>query len=257
MDGEQRDGLRAFGLLGRLSDGQLRVDDLVEVPHEVADPGQREVTFEPARELKDLAQVEQRSRASVSLRAQLGPAQVSALLEQPVEDIGHGERVAEPADAVRELDQAHRLSRDLVLHLGKCLPPRFFEAVAQAHSRFLEAARGELIHALIRQPHDRALQDADEGSVVHGIFGKTEERQHVLYLLAVEEAGAAAGHVRDALPPQLVFELAGEHADRVRKDRDVAKCASAEVQLADGFSDRARLSARVGCHDHRHSRTSP
>src|SRR2546430_12376345 len=51
VDGEQRDGLRAFSLLGRLSDGQLRVDELVEVPLEVASPGQRVGRYVPVRGL--------------------------------------------------------------------------------------------------------------------------------------------------------------------------------------------------------------
>src|SRR2546428_616282 len=94
------------------------VDDAPALPDRQR---QRQVAFETPRELKNLAQVEQRARAAVALRAQLGPAQVSTLLEQAVEDIGHGQRVAQAADAVGQLDQAHRLRPDLWLHLRKSL----------------------------------------------------------------------------------------------------------------------------------------
>ena len=81
--------------------------------------------------------------------------------------------------------------------------------------------------------------------------------EHVLDLLAVEEARAAAGQVRNALAAQLVLELAREHADRVREDRDVGERAAADVQAADRLRDRARLGARVGRHQHRHRPAPP
>ncbi len=68
--------------------------------HEIADPGEREVAFEASRELENLAEVEERARAAVPLRAQLGPAQIPAFLEQPVEDVADGQRVAQAADAI-------------------------------------------------------------------------------------------------------------------------------------------------------------
>ena len=237
-------------LLCRLADGQLRVDDLVEMAHEIADAGERQVAFEAPRELKNLAQVEQRARAAVALRAQLGPAQVSTLLEQPVEDIGHGQRVTQAADAVGQLDQAHGLRRDLRIHLWKTLSHRLVEAVAETHAGPLQASRRQPVHAAVREAHDRALQDAHEGPVVHGVLREAQQRQHVLDLLAVEKTGTAAGDVWDSLAPQLVLELAWEHSDGMRQDRDLAKCAAADVKAPDGLRDRARLPARVRRHQH-------
>src|ERR1700730_751379 len=72
MDREQRDGVSGRGLLRRLSDRQLGVDDLVEVADKVADARQRELSLETRRQLKDFAQVQQRARAAISLRPQLG-----------------------------------------------------------------------------------------------------------------------------------------------------------------------------------------
>src|SRR5438270_8468125 len=100
VDREQGHSLCAGRLFGRLTDRQLRVDDLVQVAHEVADPRERQIAFEPTGQLKDLAQVEQSARAAVALRPQLSPPQVSALLEEAIEDIGHGQRVTQAADAV-------------------------------------------------------------------------------------------------------------------------------------------------------------
>ena len=134
MDGQQRHRLRALSLLHRLADRQLRIDHLVEVADEVSDPGHGQVAFETAGELEDLAQVEQGARASVALRAQLRPAEVTALLEQPVQDVGDGESVAQPADAVGQLDQAHGLGRDLGVKLRKPFAGRFVEAIAKAHA---------------------------------------------------------------------------------------------------------------------------
>src|SRR2546423_12950205 len=101
--------------------------------HEIADAGERQVAFEAPSKLKNLAQVEQRARAAVALRAQLGPAQVSTLLEQAVEDIGYGQRVAQAADAVGQLDQAQGLRRDLPIHLRKTLSHRLAEAFHEQH----------------------------------------------------------------------------------------------------------------------------
>ena len=106
---QERHRFSARGLFRRLSDGKLGIDDLVEVAHEVADPGQGQVALKASGQLKDLAQVEQRARAAVSLGAQLGPAQVATLLEQPIEDVGDRKRVAKSSDAVRKLDQRDRL----------------------------------------------------------------------------------------------------------------------------------------------------
>src|SRR5256885_2444750 len=108
---------------------------------EIADPRERKVALEAPGELEHLAQVEQGSRASVSLGAELRPAQVSALLEQPVQDVGDGERIAQQADAVGDLDQPESLIRHLRLHLGKSLTPRFIETIAQPHALAVEAAR--------------------------------------------------------------------------------------------------------------------
>ena len=140
MDREQRHRLRARGLFGRLADRQLGVDDLVQVAHEVADTGEREVALEAPRQLEHLAKVEQSARAAVALRAQLGPAQVPAFLEQAVEYVRDCQRVAQPADAVGELDQARRLLRDLRFHLRESFAHRLVEAVAQPHSRSLESS---------------------------------------------------------------------------------------------------------------------
>src|SRR6476620_8880917 len=70
VDREQRHGFRGR-FFRRLAHRQLSIDDLVEVAHEVPDSSQREVSLEPSRELKDLAQVEEGARAAVTLRAQL------------------------------------------------------------------------------------------------------------------------------------------------------------------------------------------
>src|SRR6267378_3067983 len=102
---------------------------------EVADSGERKVALESARQLEDLAQVEQSPRAAVPLGAQLGPAQVAAFLEQAIQDVRDGERVAEPAQPVSELDQAHSLARDLLLHLRKAFARRFVKAISQPHAR--------------------------------------------------------------------------------------------------------------------------
>ena len=118
---QQRDRLGQRRLLGSFTDGEVGVDYLVEVAHEIADAGQGEVALEPPRELEDLAQVEQRAGAAVTLGAKLSPPQVTALLEQAVEDIGDGERIAQQADAVGELDQPHGLGGHLRLHLRKAL----------------------------------------------------------------------------------------------------------------------------------------
>src|SRR5438477_13165007 len=98
--------------------------------HENGDAGEGQVAVRAPSKLKNLAQVEEPARAAVALRAQLGPAQVSTLLEQAVEDIGHGQRVAQAADAVGQLDQAQGLRRDLRIHLRKTLSHRLVEAVA-------------------------------------------------------------------------------------------------------------------------------
>src|SRR3989475_12257563 len=241
MDREQRHRLRTGRLFGRLSDRQLRVDDLVEVAHEIPDPRERQVAFEATRQLKDLAQVEQRARAAVAVRPQLSPAQVSTLLEEAVEDVGHGQRVAQAADAVGQLDETHGLRSHLWIHLRKVLSHRLVEAIAESHAGPLKTPGGEPVHALVREPPDRPLQDAHKGPVVHRVLGQAEQPQHVLYLLAVEEAGIAAGHVRDALAPQLVLELAGKHADRMRQDSDLAKGAPGDVQPPDRLRHRARL----------------
>ena len=107
---------------------------------EVADSRERDVALESPGELEHLAQVEEGARAAVALRAQLGPAQVAALFEQAVEDVGNGERVAQQADAVGKLDKAHRLGRDLRLHFGKPGVPGFVETVAQSHASLVETA---------------------------------------------------------------------------------------------------------------------
>src|SRR5256886_15846006 len=109
--------------------------------HEIADAGERQVAFEAPSKLKNLAQVEQRARAAVALRAQLGPAQVSTLLEQAVEGIGHGQRVAQAADAVGQLDQAPGLRPDPRIPLRKTLSHRLVEAVAETHAGTLQAPR--------------------------------------------------------------------------------------------------------------------
>src|SRR5207245_10103191 len=49
---------------------------------------------------------------------------------------------------------------------------------------------------------------------------------------------------------QPVLELAWEHSDGMRQDRDLAKCAAADVKAPDGLRDRARLPARVRRHQH-------
>src|SRR3989442_12890900 len=113
VDRQQRDRLRQRGLLGRLADRQVGVDDLVEMANEITDPRERQVTLEPPGELEHLAQVEERSGASVSLSPEFSPAQVSALLEQPVQDVADWRRLAPPAAGIGELDQRHGLSRPL------------------------------------------------------------------------------------------------------------------------------------------------
>ncbi len=134
MDRQQGNRLRTFGLRDRLADGQVGVNDLVEVADEVANACHGQVALEAAGELENLAQVQQRPRAAVTLGAQLRPAQVAALFEQPVEDVGDGQRVPQLSDPVGQLDQANRLGSDLLVHLGKALLGRFVEAVAQPHA---------------------------------------------------------------------------------------------------------------------------
>ena len=94
VDREQRDRFGARSLFCGLADGQLGIDHLVQVAHEVADPSQRQVAFEATRELKDLAQVEKGSRAAVSVGTELRPPQITALFEQAIENVGHRERIA-------------------------------------------------------------------------------------------------------------------------------------------------------------------
>src|SRR5260370_38493484 len=76
VDGQHRDRIGSGRFLGGLADGQLGVDDLVEMAHEVADSGEGDVALESPGQLKDLAQVEQGARAAGALGAKLGPAQV-------------------------------------------------------------------------------------------------------------------------------------------------------------------------------------
>ena len=95
MNREQRDGVRGGRLLAGLADRQLGVDDLVEVAHKISNACQRELAFEARRKLEDLAQVEQRAGAAVSLRTKLRPPQVARFLEQAVEDVRHGEGIPE------------------------------------------------------------------------------------------------------------------------------------------------------------------
>src|SRR5258708_39553383 len=70
MNRQQRNRIGGGQFLRRLTHGQLRVDDLIEVAHEVANAGQGEVAFETRGKLKDLAEIEQRSGAAVSLGAE-------------------------------------------------------------------------------------------------------------------------------------------------------------------------------------------
>src|SRR3979411_512969 len=93
MDRQQRNSFGGRGFLRRLTHRQLRIDHLVEMADEVADSGERKVALESARQLEDLAQVEQSPRAAVPLGAQLGPAQVAAFLKQAIQDVRNGERV--------------------------------------------------------------------------------------------------------------------------------------------------------------------
>src|ERR1700682_4314785 len=95
VHGQQRDRVGGGGLLGRLTNRQLGIDHLVEGAGEIADARQSEVALESRGQLKTLAQVEQRPRATISLGAKLGPAQISALLQQPVEYVGNRERIAQ------------------------------------------------------------------------------------------------------------------------------------------------------------------
>src|SRR5437879_9945169 len=127
MNREQRDGGGGGRLLAGLADRQLGVDDLVEVADEITDAGQRELTLEPRRELEDLAQVQQRARAAVALRSELRPAQVARLLEQAIQDVGHGEGVPQSAEAIRKVDESGAARRHFGLHIRKALEPRRFE----------------------------------------------------------------------------------------------------------------------------------
>src|SRR5450759_5408833 len=114
--------------------------------HEVADAREREVALEARRKLKDLAQVEQRARAAVSLRAELGPAEVSGFFEEPVENVGHRPRISQLTESIGQLNQAHGLRRHLRIHLGKALAPRLLEAIPQTHAAAAEAPRCEPVH---------------------------------------------------------------------------------------------------------------
>src|SRR5439155_21931555 len=124
------------------------------------------------------------------------------------------------------------------------------EAVAERRAGPRQAPRRRPLHAAAREAGERALKEAHGGPVAHGVLREAQQRQHVLDLLAVEKTGTAAGDVWDSLAPQLVLELAWEHADGMRQDRDLAKCAAADVKAPDGLRDRARLPARVRRHQH-------
>src|SRR5712692_1172138 len=252
VDGEQRHGVGGGRLARRLSHRQLGVDDLVQVTNEVADARERKLAFEARRQLEDLAQVQQRAGAAVSLRTQLRPAKVSSLLEQPVQDVRHGERIAEAADAIREVNQRHRAFRDLRLHLREPFDPRRLEAIAQAHAVAAESPGRHSVQATIGEAHDRPLEHAHQSSVVHRVLGEAKHRQLVLDFLAVEETRAAARQIRDALAPELVLKVSREHADGVSKDRDVREGAAAAIQPPDGLGHRARLGPRVWRHDYSH-----
>ncbi len=143
----------------------------------------------------------------------------------------------------------------LWVHLGEPFAHRLVKAITQAHARPLETPRCEPVHARVGETHDRTLQDSHQRPVVHRVLGQPEQRQHVLDLLAVEEARASARDVRDSLAAQLVLELAGQHADRVREDRDLAKCATAHVQAANRLRYRAGLGPGVGRHHDADRRT--
>ena len=175
VDREERDRLGAVGLLGRLADGKLGVDHLVQVADEVADPGEREIAFEASRELEHLAQVQQRPRAAVAMGAQLRPAEVAALLEQAVEDIADREGVPQETGPVGELDEPHGLRGHARVHLREALARRFVETVAQPHSPALEAPGGEPVHARVGKADDRALQQPDERAVVHRVLSQAQE----------------------------------------------------------------------------------
>src|ERR1700687_4838959 len=129
------------------------------------------------------------------------PAEISRLLEQPVQDVRDGERIAKAADAIGEVDQGNRPLRDLRLHLREPFGSRRLEAIAQAHAVAAESPGSHSIQAAVRQSHDRSLQHPHERSVVHRVLGEAEHRQYVLDLLAVEEARATARQIRDALAP--------------------------------------------------------
>src|SRR5712691_1054829 len=250
MDGEQRYGVRGGRLLSRLSHRQLGVDDLVQVSNEVADARERKLALETRCELEDLAQVEQRARAAVSLRSQLCPTEISGLLEQLVQDVRDRERIAEAADTIGEVDQRHRAFGDLRLHLREPFGPRRLEAIAEPHAVAAESSGGHAVQSAIGQADDRSLQHAYERSVVHRVLCEAEHREHVLDLLAVEEARSAARQIWDALPSELVLEVARKHADGMSEDGDVRERAAASIQLPDGLGHRTRLCPRVWSHDH-------
>ena len=218
--------------------------------NEITDPRERQVTLEPPGELEHLAQVEERSGASVSLSPELSPAQVSALLEQPVQDVGDCERIAQQADAIGELDQPHGLSRHLRVCLRKSLAPRLIEAIAQPHALSPEATRGEPVHPGVWQTDDRTLQQPDQRAVVHRILGEAQQSQDILDLLTVEETRAAARDVGNALAPELVLKIARQHAHGVGEDCDVTKRSPAHVQAPDRFGHGTSLGSRVGRHEH-------
>ena len=216
--------------------------------NEIADTGQREVALKEGRELKHLAQVEQSARAPVALRSQLGPAHVAALLQQTVEDVGHRERIAKPAEPVSDLDQLCGLGGDALLHLRVALAPRLLQTVTQAHAPLPGTPLREPVQGAVGHADDRSLQHTHQRAVVHGVLGQAEKGEHVLDLLAVEKAGPSAGQVRDALTSELILELTREHAHRVREDGDVREPAPRPVQAADRLGHGARLRPRVRRH---------
>ena len=120
---QQRHGVRRRDSLERFADRQVGIDDLVQVPHEISDARKHQVAFEEGRELEHLAQVEERAGAAVPLRAQLRPAQVSGFLEQPVEDVGDGQRVTHSTEPVGDRHQRGGLLGDARLHLRKAFAP--------------------------------------------------------------------------------------------------------------------------------------
>src|ERR1700682_2735576 len=81
MNRQKRNGVGRGRFLGRLTYRELGIDHLVEVAHKVADAGEGEVALEARCQLKHLSQVEQRARAAISCGAELGPSQVTCLLQ--------------------------------------------------------------------------------------------------------------------------------------------------------------------------------